>query len=47
MLASYHVLLRRALAPLERLTELMRRVDPLAPGQRGRRHRRARREVPR
>jgi two-component system, NarL family, sensor histidine kinase UhpB len=27
-------LLRRALAPLERLTRLMRRIDPLAPGQR-------------
>jgi two-component system, NarL family, sensor histidine kinase UhpB len=33
-LAIYFVLLRRALAPLERLTRLMRRVDPLAPGQR-------------
>jgi two-component system, NarL family, sensor histidine kinase UhpB len=28
------VLLRQALAPLESLTRLMRRVDPLAPGQR-------------
>ena len=34
MLAVYHVLLNRALAPLERLTALMRRIDPLAPGQR-------------
>ena len=28
------VLLRRVFAPLERLTALMRRVDPMAPGQR-------------
>src|SRR5262249_58445182 len=28
------VLLRQALEPLESLTRLMRRVDPLAPGQR-------------
>ncbi len=28
------VLLRRVFGPLERLTELMRRVDPLAPGRR-------------
>jgi two-component system, NarL family, sensor histidine kinase UhpB len=28
------VLLRRVLAPLERLTQLMRRIDPLVPGQR-------------
>jgi two-component system sensor histidine kinase UhpB len=34
MLASYRVLLRRALNPLDRLTTLMERVDPLAPGQR-------------
>jgi two-component system, NarL family, sensor histidine kinase UhpB len=34
MLLVYRVLLHRALAPLERLTGLMRRVDPLAPGQR-------------
>ena len=33
-LAVYFALLRRALAPLERLTRLMRRIDPLAPGQR-------------
>lgn len=34
LLLLYRTLLRRALAPLERLTELMGRVDPLAPGQR-------------
>jgi two-component system, NarL family, sensor histidine kinase UhpB len=34
MLAVFHVLLRRALEPLERLTAVMQRVDPLAPGQR-------------
>jgi two-component system sensor histidine kinase UhpB len=34
MLLAYRVLLHRALAPLERLTGLMRRVDPLTPGQR-------------
>jgi two-component system sensor histidine kinase UhpB len=34
MLVVYRTLLHRALAPLERLTGLMRRVDPLAPGQR-------------
>ena len=34
MLLAYRVLLHRALAPLERLTGLMRRVDPLEPGQR-------------
>jgi two-component system, NarL family, sensor histidine kinase UhpB len=34
MLASFHVLLRRALEPLEHLTELMQRVDPFAPGHR-------------
>jgi two-component system, NarL family, sensor histidine kinase UhpB len=33
-LALYFAWLRRALAPLERLTRLMRRIDPLAPGQR-------------
>jgi two-component system, NarL family, sensor histidine kinase UhpB len=33
LLAGF-VLLRHALAPLERLTGLMRRIDPLAPGQR-------------
>ena len=33
-LVVYFALLRRALAPLERLTRLMRRIDPLAPGQR-------------
>ena len=34
MLLAYRVLLHRALAPLEQLTGLMRRVDPLTPGQR-------------
>ena len=34
MLVGYRMLLHRALAPLERLTGLMRRVDPLTPGQR-------------
>jgi len=34
MLASYWVLLRRVLEPVERLTGLMERIDPLAPGQR-------------
>jgi two-component system sensor histidine kinase UhpB len=34
MLLAYRVMLHRALAPLERLTSLMRRIDPLAPGQR-------------
>jgi two-component system sensor histidine kinase UhpB len=34
MLGAFHLLLQRALAPLERLTALMQRVDPLAPGQR-------------
>lgn len=34
MLLAYRSLLHRALAPLERLTELMRRIDPLAPGRR-------------
>ena len=33
-LAVYFLLLRRFLAPLARLTALMRRIDPLAPGQR-------------
>jgi two-component system, NarL family, sensor histidine kinase UhpB len=33
-LVMYLLLLRRALAPLGRLTRLMRRIDPLAPGQR-------------
>jgi two-component system sensor histidine kinase UhpB len=33
-LVMYFALLRRALAPLERLTGLMRRIDPLTPGQR-------------
>jgi two-component system sensor histidine kinase UhpB len=33
-LVMYLALLRRALGPLERLTRLMRRIDPLAPGQR-------------
>jgi two-component system sensor histidine kinase UhpB len=31
---AYRALLHRALRPLERLTTLMRRIDPLAPGQR-------------
>jgi two-component system, NarL family, sensor histidine kinase UhpB len=34
MLGVFHVLLRRALEPLEHLTGVMHRVDPLAPGQR-------------
>jgi two-component system, NarL family, sensor histidine kinase UhpB len=34
MLTAFSVLLRRALAPLARLTEVMRRIDPLAPGER-------------
>ena len=34
MLFAYRTLLHRALAPLERLTGLMHRVDPLTPGQR-------------
>ena len=34
MLLAYRILLHRALAPLERLTVLMRRIDPLSPGQR-------------
>lgn len=34
MLAVYRTMLHRALDPLERLTALMRRVDPLAPGER-------------
>ena len=34
MLVAYRTLLQRALAPLQRLTEVMRQVDPLAPGQR-------------
>src|SRR3954451_3640874 len=33
-LALFHAFLRRALAPLEALTKVMREVDPLAPGQR-------------
>jgi two-component system, NarL family, sensor histidine kinase UhpB len=33
-LAASFLLLRRFLGPLERLTGLMRRIDPLAPGQR-------------
>jgi two-component system, NarL family, sensor histidine kinase UhpB len=33
-LAVFLVILRRVLAPLERLTRLMRRVDPLVPGRR-------------
>jgi two-component system, NarL family, sensor histidine kinase UhpB len=34
MLLAYRALLRRALAPLEHLTDVMRRIDPLAPGAR-------------
>ena len=34
MLVAFRLLLRRALDPLERLTVLMQRVDPLAPGHR-------------
>jgi two-component system sensor histidine kinase UhpB len=34
MLGTFHVLLQRALHPLERLTALMQRIDPLTPGQR-------------
>jgi two-component system sensor histidine kinase UhpB len=34
MLVAYMLMLHHALAPLERLTRLMRRIDPLAPGQR-------------
>jgi two-component system sensor histidine kinase UhpB len=34
MLAVNFVLLRRAIEPLERLTQVMRTVDPLAPGRR-------------
>ncbi len=33
-LAVFLVVLRRVLAPLERLTRLMRRIDPLTPGRR-------------
>jgi two-component system sensor histidine kinase UhpB len=33
-LALFHAFLRRALAPLQTLTEVMRQIDPLAPGQR-------------
>jgi two-component system sensor histidine kinase UhpB len=34
MLATFHLLLHRGLHPLERLTAVMERIDPLAPGQR-------------
>jgi two-component system sensor histidine kinase UhpB len=34
MLAAAHVLLHRALHPLERLTAVMERIDPLTPGER-------------
>ena len=34
MLVAYRTLLLRGLAPLQRLTVLMHRIDPLAPGQR-------------
>src|ERR687897_332178 len=34
MLAVNYVLLRRAIEPLQRLTRVMRTVDPLAPGRR-------------
>ena len=33
-LALFHAFLRRALGPLETLTEVMHQIDPLAPGQR-------------
>ena len=33
-LVLFHAFLRRALAPLETLTEVMQQIDPLAPGQR-------------
>ena len=33
-LVLFHAFLRRALAPLETLTEVMHQIDPLAPGQR-------------
>src|SRR5215212_10762967 len=33
-LMLFHAFLRRALAPLQILTDVMRRNDPLAPGQR-------------
>jgi two-component system sensor histidine kinase UhpB len=34
MLGVFHLLLQRTLAPLERLTRTMERVDPLSPGRR-------------
>ena len=34
MLGAFHVVLHRGLRPLERLTAVMQRVDPLMPGQR-------------
>ena len=34
MLAAFHLLLHRGLHPLEQLTAVMERIDPLAPGQR-------------
>jgi two-component system, NarL family, sensor histidine kinase UhpB len=34
MLVTFHVLLRRGLQPLEQLTAVMERIDPLTPGQR-------------
>lgn len=34
MLGAYHLLLQRTLAPLERLTGVMERVDPFSPGHR-------------
>jgi two-component system, NarL family, sensor histidine kinase UhpB len=34
MLAVFRLLVRRVLDPLDRLTRLMQRIDPLAPGQR-------------
>jgi two-component system, NarL family, sensor histidine kinase UhpB len=33
-LVLFHAFLRRALAPLQTLTDVMRQIDPLAPGQR-------------
>jgi two-component system sensor histidine kinase UhpB len=34
MLGAFHLLLHRGLRPLEQLTAVMERIDPLAPGQR-------------
>ena len=40
-LVLFHAFLKRALAPLETLTEVMHQIDPLAPGSADRRHRAA------